>query len=802
MYAIEESKDVNRGQLKYFGANLNPVERNKAKLQITGLLDTMIDAKEYGSILSVENYEWELLHLFVESIESDGQMTLDTIGIDQTQYKLASLVEIVKILSHKYDVVVTNPPYMSSKSMSSKLLKYVTGNYPDTKFDLFSVFIEKGLKTVKSNGFSCMVTMQSWMFLSSFEKMRKQLLMSNTIDNLLHMGNAVMGIAFGTAVSTIRKNHILGYNAHFTYVENKDIDESGTPYIFPIESERNVVSKADAFVRIPAMPIAYWATDAMLQNFVDYPAIGKIYDLKQGLITANNERFLRQWSEVDFNKFIFDAQSVDEFVEKKGKWLPYNKGGKYRKWYGNNEFVVNWENAGFEIRNYRDKSGKLLSRPQNIQYFTKEGASWSIITNGNFSLRYTPVGFGFDARGSMMFSNSYDIKYALALMCSNVAKAYLDFLSPTVSFEVGSISKVPFIYSKENAERIVSLSTKNIELVKEDWDSFETSWNFQMHPFVKAARFYARNGEHMTIAQAYEDWKAVTERRFDTLKHNEEMLNKLFIKIYSMDNDIDASVEEKDISIRKAQLNRDVQSLISYAVGCMFGRYSLDEPGIIYAGGKWNQDRYNIFIPDSDNCIPVTDEEYLEDDIVGRFCDWIKTVFSEDCFEENLEYIANALGNKGATSREVIRNYFLNDFFKNHCAMYSGTVGKRPIYWLFDSGKQNGFKALVYMHRWNADTVGNLRVEYLHKMQHTYEREIVRMQEIIDNSCDSREVSKATKRKDKLQKQLKETKDYDAMLAHIALARIEIDLDDGVKVNYEKVQTGRDGKKMQILAKI
>lgn len=252
----------------------------------------------------------------------------------------------------------------------------------------------------------------------------------------------------------------MGYNAHFTYVENKDIDESGTPYIFPIESERNVVSKADAFVRIPAMPIAYWATDAMLQNFVDYPAIGKIYDLKQGLITANNERFLRQWSEVDFNKFIFDAQSVDEFVEKKGKWLPYNKGGKYRKWYGNNEFVVNWENAGFEIRNYRDKSGKLLSRPQNIQYFTKEGASWSIITNGNFSLRYTPVGFGFDARGSMMFSNSYDIKYALALMCSNVAKAYLDFLSPTVSFEVGSISKVPFIYSKENAERIVSLSTK------------------------------------------------------------------------------------------------------------------------------------------------------------------------------------------------------------------------------------------------------------------------------------------------------------------------------------------------------
>lgn len=275
-------------------------------------------------------------------------------------------------------------------------------------------------------------------------------------------------------------------------------------------------------------------------------------------------------------------------------------------------------------------------------------------------------------------------------------------------------------------------------------------------------------------------------------------MNRIFIDIYGLQDELTPDVEDKDVTVRKADLGRDIRSLLSYAVGCMFGRYSLDEPGLVYAGGEWDSSKYSTFIPDKDNCIPITDEVYFGDDIVGQFVGWMKKAFGEENLEENLDFIAKALGNKGTTSREVIRNYFLNDFMKDHIKIYQ----KRPIYWLFDSGKQNGFKALVYMHRWNADTVGNLRVEYLHKMQHTYEREIIRMQETIDNSSDSREVSKATKRKDKLQKQLKETKDYDAKLAHIALSRIEIDLDDGVKVNYEKVQTGRDGKKMQILAKI
>lgn len=300
------------------------------------------------------------------------------------------------------------------------------------------------------------------------------------------------------------------------------------------------------------------------------------------------------------------------------------------------------------------------------------------------------------------------------------------------------------------------------------------------------------------ISDKFKEWEQECETRFNTLKANEEELNRIFIEIYGLQDELTPDVEDKDVTVRKADLQREIKSLISYAVGCMFGRYSLDVEGLAYAGGEWDSSKYTTFIPDADNCIPVTDEEYFEDDIVGLFCGWLKKVYGSETLEENLDFIASAIGNKGKTSREIIRNYFLSDFIKDHIRIYQ----KRPIYWLFDSGKQNGFKALVYMHRWNADTIGNMRVEYLHRMQTVYEKELARMQEIIDNSTDSKEISAASKRKEKLQKQLKETKDYDAMIAHLALSRIDIDLDDGVKVNYEKVQTAPDGKKMQILVKM
>lgn len=318
------------------------------------------------------------------------------------------------------------------------------------------------------------------------------------------------------------------------------------------------------------------------------------------------------------------------------------------------------------------------------------------------------------------------------------------------------------------------------------------------------------------ISDKYAAWKQECEARFQQLKKNEEELNRIFIDIYGLQDELTPDVADKDVTVHRVFTSHDdvpesmkgsnyvrtmrdeIVSLISYAVGCMFGRYSLDVEGLAYAGGEWDGSKYKTFLPDEDNCIPVTDEEYFKDDIVGRFVEFVRTVYGSDTLEENLDFVANALAGKGSTSREVIRNYFLNDFIKDHIKTYQ----KRPIYWMFDSGKQNGFKALVYMHRWNADTTGNVRVEYLHRVQRVYESEIARMQDTIDNSSNAREVSAAQKRKDKLTKQLKESKDYDAKIAHLALSRIDIDLDDGVKVNYEKVQTGQDGKKIEILTAI
>ena len=433
-------------------------------------------------------------------------------------------------------------------------------------------------------------------------------------------------------------------------------------------------------------------------------------------------------------------------------------------------------------------------RHDGKEYYFKPHIGWSKITSSKSSFRFFEEGCTFDSAELGLFSDRSNMKATLALLNSKVVEHLISILNPTLNVTPMIVKQLPYadISVDEHVDACIGLS-------KSDWDSFETSWDFLAHPLVLAAKAPDFDGGHKaSLADSYAKWEALCEKRFDQLKANEEELNRIFIDIYGLQDELTPEVEDRDVTVRKADLSRDIRSLLSYAVGCMFGRYSLDEPGLAYAGGEWDDSKYSTFIPDKDNCIPITDEAYFEDDLVGQFVDWMKKAFGEENLEANLDFIAKALGNKGATSREVIRNYFLNDFMKDHIKIYQ----KRPIYWLFDSGKQNGFKALVYMHRWNADTVGNLRVEYLHKMQHTYEREIVRMQETIDNSRDSREVSKATKRKDKLQKQLKETKDYDAKLAHIALSRIEIDLDDGVKVNYEKVQTGRDGKKMQILAKI
>ena len=415
--------------------------------------------------------------------------------------------------------------------------------------------------------------------------------------------------------------------------------------------------------------------------------------------------------------------------------------------------------------------------------------------------------------GFSLFSTEQRLKYVLGYCNSVVARYYLDFLAPTLNLLVGSIMSMPYIEDNRQIE-ICDLVDKTIDLSRNDWDSSELSWNYMRNAMT--------GGTVMgkLISDKYREWEAECENRFNQLKANEEELNRIFIDIYGLQDELTPEVEDKDVTVRKADLQRDIKSLISYAVGCMFGRYSVDREGLVYAGGdiqdvfekKKNEKGYELyylkgndgkdtFAVDVDNIIPITDEEYMEDDIVALFIRWVKAVYGADTLEQNLDFIAKSLGNKGDTSRDIIRNYFINDFFKDHCQTYSVTgSGKRPIYWLFDSGKQNGFKALIYLHRYTADTVGNLRVDYLHKIQRIYESEIGRMQDMIDHSTNSREVGAATKRKEKLQKQLKECRDYDEKIGHLALARTELDLDDGVKVNYRKLQTAADGKFYEVLA--
>ena len=377
--------------------------------------------------------------------------------------------------------------------------------------------------------------------------------------------------------------------------------------------------------------------------------------------------------------------------------------------------------------------------------------------------------------------------YLLGLLNTKFVAEVAALIAPTINFSNGVAGDIPVLFANLNRPKIETLAQENVKMSQADWDSYETSWDFLRHPFIRPVS---------CLSDAYAAWKSECKQRFLQLKANEEELNRIFIDIYGLQDELTPEVEDKDVTVRKADLQREIKSLLSYAVGCMFGRYSLDTEGLAYAGGDWDESKYKTFLPDADGILPITDEEYLGDDIVTRLCSWLSVVYGKETLEDNLDYIAKALGSKGDSSREIIRSYFLKDFFKDHCKIYQ----KRPIYWLFDSGKQNGFKALIYLHRYTPDTIGNLRVDYLHKMQRVYESEIGRMQDMIDHSTNAREVAAATKRKEKLQKQLKECRNYDEMIAHLALSRIELDLDDGVKVNYRKMQTAADGKFYEVLA--
>ena len=824
VYAIQESNSINRAHLKYFGAGMDDIEKNDAKMQLEGLLDTLTDAKEYGSILNVEGYNWDLLRRFVAAEDTDGQISMDSVGVEDTAEQLNRLIDIGKTMARKYWVTCTNPPYAGTSNLSANVNNFVKKNYPDSKADLYAVFIERCRQMTVNNGFQAMITQQSWMFLSSFERLRKKMMLTETV-NMAHLGARAFEEIGGEVVQTTAfvrcANHVEGYKGTYCRLIDPP-SQQGKEDMF-LSGENHYMVEQQQFARIPGESVAYWLSSAFMKLF-EGTKVSDLGETREGLSPADNDRFLRLWPEVESEKW-------------NKKWFPYTKGGNYRKWYGNNDYMVNWENDGLEIKNNIDKAtGRIRSHNYNGEYALKEGFTWTAISTSVTSFRYVEGGFLFDSAGSMGFAYSREnLKYIIANLNSKIAEEAFRFISPTIKFMPGQVASIPCNVDYGKRDEVTSIADELIAFSKSDWDSFETSWDFKKHPLLRNVS---------TISEAFAQWQAECDDRFNQLKANEEELNRIFIDIYGLQDELTTEVEDKDVTVRKADLQRDIKSLLSYAVGCMFGRYSLDKPGLIFAGGNfdsvywkykgqaaldendspieggyagislaeyhypkfhdtddWETATWLSYEPDVDNVIPITDEEYLDDDIVSRLCTWLKAVYGADTLEANLDYIAKALGNKGSTSREIIRNYFLNDFFKDHCQTYSVTgSGKRPIYWLFDSGKQNGFKALVYLHRYTPDTIGNLRIDYLHKMQRVYESEINRMQDMMDHSGNAREVAAASKRKDKLAKQLKECREYDEKISHLALSRIELDLDDGVKVNYRKLQTAQDGKFYEVLA--
>ena len=820
IYSIKESNGINREQLNYLGSGCSEDERNKALEQIVILLDTFKDAKEYGSILNVEEFDAELLEKFISQSEPDGQISMHTVGIEETIQELRQIIAVGKVLSEKYHTVVTNPPYAGTSNLSPKLNAYIKENYPDSKSDLFAVFIERCSEMTVENGYQAMITQHSWMFLSSFEKLRKKMMQSEII-NMAHLGARAFEEIGGEVVQVTAFvrciEHIKGYRGTYCRLI-EPTSQQGKEKMF-LDGENRYITVQDNFKKIPGEPVAYWSSYNLIDKFILGYKLSDLCETRKGLATSDNNRFLRLWYEPIFSKVGFSLSDNRETIESSFKWFPINKGGEYHRWYGNREYVINWQNDGYEIRNFRDNNGKLLSRPQNTKYNFKNALTWSKITSSVFSARFSERGFLFDDAAAICFhKDTQKLKYILGFLNSKCCQLILNILNPTINIQIGDIGNIPIIESQQ--EQVIRLSECCIDISRSDWDSYETSWDFATHPLIKPVLTENNSNRSQTlIADCYNTWVDECESRFNKMKANEEELNRIFIDIYGLQDELAADVADKDITVHRifdtkedilesmkgsnyVRTKRDeVVSLLSYAVGCMFGRYSLDVEGLAYAGGEWDDSKYITFKPDDNNIIPITDEEYLDNDIVTRLCTWLKVVYGESTIEANLDFIADALGSKGNTSREIIRNYFLNDFFKDHCSTYSVTgSGKRPIYWLFDAGKQNGFKALIYLHRYNADTIGNLRIDYLHLLQRIYESESKRMQSTLDSAKSPREVALASKRKEKLQKQLKECHEYDEKIAHLALSRIELDLDDGVKVNYRKIQTDRDGKFYDVLA--
>lgn len=767
VYSIPESNGIDTHTLDFFAAG-----KPDLSIQLKQLVSDFRDAKEYGSIVKISQIDINSLKRRIKEIEEDSTPSLYSA---QAVELLAPIIYVAQVLSQQYHVVVTNPPYMGANNMEASLSNYIKCEYPDSKTDLSTVFMEKNLLLAGQGSFVAMINIPVWMFLSSYEELRKKLLASTHFINLLHLGRGVFGADFGTTSFVIRKRNVKGYIGHYRklYDRQGSVDDNDKKISLFLSGYGKYYREQDKFWNVPGYCIAYSASDELLSAFSNGKRLDSFSEPKQGLATADNNRFLRFWFEVPNHEIALSCASHEEAAENGKKWFPYNKGGGYRKWYGNNEYVILWENDGKELCSFKKS---VIRSPQ---FYFRECLSWCKVTISGFSMRYIPTGFLFDVAGCSLFLSKEKLNYVLGYANSRVNATILSIISPTVNYEVGHVASLPIIESEEYFDEVSSLVQENIALAKAEWDSYESSWDFAKHPFIEEFEKARQKGKTLTVEEAFNAWKITSDLRFRKLKENEERLNYIFNVIYGLDKELTDIIDESDIALRRANEIQDIKSFISYAVGCMFGRYSIDKAGLIYAGGDWDSSAYKTFLPDADSILPISDDDYFSDDIVGRFIEFLRVAFGDSNLEQNLAYIGNALGGKG-TARDSIREYFLSYFYQDHLKNYQ----KRPIYWLFDSGKKNGFKCLIYSHRYRQDTIARIRTDYVHEQQSRYRTAIADVESRLLNASTAERV-KISKQHEKLQAQAQEIGAYEEKIHHLADQMIRIDLNDGVKHNYE-----------------
>ncbi|MGX7773956.1 BREX-1 system adenine-specific DNA-methyltransferase PglX [Limosilactobacillus fermentum] len=742
--------------------------------EIQDIAAHFMDAKTLGSIIELPaNYDYAGMRNALEPVATAQKISL--FGNQQTAQQLLEIIATAETMTQRYDVVVTNPPYLNK--MNSTLKKYVKKHYKDYSADLFSVFIWHNINMTKVNGYAGYMTPFVWMFIKSYEKLRTALLSNVKIDSLIQLEYSAFEeatVPINTFVLKNTKNDETG-----TYLRLSDfkggmmiqaekvqeaIADPGVKYLYRTNQTN--------FGKIPGSPIAYWFSKNAV-NLFELPLLGSLMSAGTGLQTSDGKRFIRFWYEVN-NKRIGRIKH----------WVHYDKGGGYRRWYGNQDYVVNWEDDGKEIKQYISERYPYLHGNygfvvKNEKNYFKPGLVTSKVTSGILGFRIvTDQEIYSDATTGVFPENNFS--YYLALTNSPILSMISD-LNPTINFQASDLEKLPI---KLSDNRMIDyLSDVNVFLAKIDWDNFEKSEKFSVQFLLIHIAEHNRN---WTVEAAFNQWKQEAQDRFDQLKKNEEELNKIFIDLYGLQDELSPEESDKEVSVRKADLGRDIRAFMSYFIGVTFGRYSLDTPGLAFAGGDWDASKYTSYQPNADDVIVLTDSDYFGDDqdIMHRFREFLTVTFGKEHLEENLTFIAKALGKAGDTAEDQIRSYLFNDFYKNHLTIYQ----KRPIYWQLDSGRQGGFKALMYLHRYDGDTMAMIRTSYLHTLQAAYEKRVTTLDTFIASETNTRQKNQLIKQRDHTRKQLEELVKYDAQLQHVANMHIAIDLDDGVVVNHQKVQ--------------